>query len=288
MACAIVVSASREPDGRGGGTRPATTALMSRSRLWLPVLVTVVGFTALTGSSAQAQSHVVQAWGTLGSTSARDDLLVPLGFTGPAIGLGARYSLAAGRQRAEAELQLGIGLLHNRFDHQAEQLSHGLAAGYRYTLANGSELGGIVRWHDELSYLESWDDAHGYWLSQLVVGVTARDARMLRSAVALEMSADLALFGVVSRPPARRTNKQDALTHVGYHIDRLGEGTQLAWIGNTQSLRIESIARFRTGARPTGSGLGVGLFATLARTTVAPEPYTLLAAGVVCGFGWEL
>ena len=285
--CAIVVPRSTIRAARTG-MRAAAQVVMSNWHVWLSALATLVGLTRVTGAAAQGQAHVVQGWATLGSTSARDDLLVPLAFTGPAVGLGARYSLAAGRQRADVELQLGIGLLHNRFDHQAEQLAHGLAAGYRYTLPNGSELGGIARWHDELSYLESWDDAHGYWLSQLVVGATARDTRMLSSAMALETRAELALLGVVSRPPGRRTNKQDALTHFGYHVDRLGDGARLGWIGNTQSLRIESIARFRAAGRPAGTGLGIGLFAAIARTTVAPEPYMVLVGGVMCGFGWEL
>jgi hypothetical protein len=248
----------------------------------------VLGCLVATGRSAHGETHVLDGMLGVGQSSARDDLLIPLAFTGPAVGLGARYALAAGPHRAEAELQLGIGVLQTRFHQQAEQLSHGLAVGYRRELASGFELGGIVRWHDELSYLESWDDAHGYWLSQLVLGASARHVATLASRLVLETRAELALVGIAARPPGRRLNKQDALTHVSYHLDRLGDGTHAAWIGNLQSTRLESIVRLRSGTRPAGAGVGIGVFASFARDSAAVEPYTLLTAGVTCRWGWEL
>jgi hypothetical protein len=128
---------------------------------------------AVAAAPAHAQG-VVQGVIMFGSASAREDVLVPLAFTGPQLELGARYGFATGPHRLESELTAGIGVLYTRFEQQAEQLSHGLMLGYARTLdeasGRGLALGGVLRWRDELSYLESWDDAHGYWLSTLTLG----------------------------------------------------------------------------------------------------------------------
>jgi hypothetical protein len=261
----------------------------------LKVLSNVACLAALSllpAGRARAQTdHVLQAVATLGSASARDDLLVPLAFTGPGLGLGSRYRLGFGTNAIEAELGLGLALLTNRFEHEAEQLSHGLAVGYSRVIApNGgqrTELAAIVRWQDELTYFESWDDAHGYWLSSLVLAPAVRDSRALSSALVLESRAEVALLGISARPPERRWNKQDALTHFSYHVDRLGHGTRLATPLNLQSLRAEALLRFRRSAAPVGSGFGAGLTAAFSRSG-DPEPYLLLQAGAIVTYGWEL
>jgi hypothetical protein len=260
---------------------------MNALRLLSAVLLSLY----LAGPAAAETAHVLQAVATLGSESARDDLLVPLAFTGPALGLGSRYRVGFGISALEAELELGIGVLTNRFDHEAEQLSHGLALGYSRAIKESTteqtELAAIVRWQDELSYFESWDDAHGYWFSTLMLAPAIRDSRALSSGLQLESRAEFALLGIAARPPERRWNKQDALTHVSYHVDRLGYGTRFVTPLDLQSLRAEALLRFRHSDAPVGSGFGAGLVASFARLR-EPEPYLLLQAGGIVTYGWEL
>jgi hypothetical protein len=245
-----------------------------------------------TASAPVHAEHVLQAGLGLTSTSVREDLLAPLAFTGPKLDLSARYAVLARPHRIESELLLGIGMLENRFDHGAAQLSHGLALSYLHELsedpARRFALGGIVRWHDELSYLYSWDDAHAWWLSTLTLGVLARHELQLGGAVALESRGELALLGLMGRPTTRyRLNKQDALEDVGYHLDRLGAGTQVVAAWDLQALRLETIARFRGAHELTGEGFGVGLQAAVARTG-EPAPYAVLSVGLLLAYGGAL
>jgi hypothetical protein len=244
---------------------------------------------------AAAPAHadqVLQAGLSLTSASVREDLLVPLAFTGPRLDLSARYAVLSGPHRIESELLLGVGLLENRFDHGAVQLSHGLGLGYLYELsedpARRFALGSIVRWHDELSYLYSWDDAHASWLSTLTLGVLARHELQLAGAVAIESRGELALLGLMGRPTTRyRLNKQDALVEASYHLDRLGAGTQVIGVWDLQALRLETIARFRGAHELTGEGFGVGLQAAFARTG-EPAPYAVLSVGLLLAYGGAL
>ncbi len=239
-------------------------------------------------ASGAANRFELLAWASAVST--RDDTLVPLAFTGPALALGARYGYAARRHAFDAELRAGFGVLWNRFGHVAAQIFHGLSAGYAYALSDGAQrlaLGGALRFDTDVAYLASWDDAHGYWLSALSLWPYVHDARPLGGFAWLESRAGFALFGLASRPPAYRANKQDALPHPGYYFDRIGQSPR--WVGplQVQAIELELLARFRRHRDAAGSGLGLGLRVRFARAS-DPAPFATLYTGAVVSYGFEL
>jgi hypothetical protein len=228
---------------------------------------------------------------TLGSASARDDTLVPIAFTGPFVSLGARYALIGEVHSFEAELNLGLGVLVNRFDDIAAHFGHTLAAGYLYAFDRGpssrSAVGAVLRARSEISYLASWDDAHGYWLATLAIGPALQLARPLGRGVWLEGRGELALFGLRSRPPGYRINKQDALSQAGFYFDRLFESAEVFSPLDVQQFELEALARFRRAGEPLGSGFGLGLGASFHRA-IDPQPYAVLHTQVTVAYGFEL
>jgi len=225
------------------------------------------------------------------SLSVREDGLVPLAFTGPALALGARYGVALQRHVFDAQLDLGFGMLFNRFGHMAAQIEHGLALGYGYDLceepASVIAPGAALRTDTNVAYLASWDDAHGYWLASVGLWPRLDYARPLTSSAQLESRAKLMLVGVASRPPPYRQNKQDAMTHVGYYFDRIGHSPR--WLSplTVQAIELEAQVRFRDSRVSLGRGWGVGGEARFARAR-DPKPYTSLYLGIVGSYGFAL
>lgn len=257
-------------------------------RLGLLALVIAVCSAAPLG--ARAQSHVVEAGLAVTSASARDDLLVPLTSTGSGLGLLGRYRLGIGSERFEAELALGAAVMFDRFDNPAIQLPYSVALAYAHVMQRSrttmTQLGATLRWQTEISYFEAWDDAHGYWLSLLALGPSLRHAYSLASNLALESRAEVALLGIASRPPSYRWNKQDALPHAEYYVDRIEDGEPV-WLWDVQALSIEAVARVRTASATYGTGFGAGAVTRLARAS-DPAPYAALYIGVLLDYGWQL
>jgi len=54
-----------------------------------------------------------------GLASFREDLLVPLGFHGPALDLGGVYTYQSQNDHIQIQLQIGLGYLKNRYSHEA-------------------------------------------------------------------------------------------------------------------------------------------------------------------------
>lgn len=257
-----------------------------RSRSLIALLICLGG-----ADAARAQTtHVFAARVAVASGSAREDLLVPVAASGPSLALQGRYRLAVDSERIETELGFGTALLFDRFDNAALQIPHTVAIGYGHVIQRSpwtiTHLGINVRWQTELSYFEAWDDAHGYWLSTLALGPTVHNAATLREHLFLETRAELALFGLVSRPPRYRWNKQDELPHLHYYFDRLDDA-EAFWLWDVQAARVETIARARYASTPFGSGFGAGVFAQLARAR-SPEPYAALYLGVLLDYGLSI
>lgn len=241
--------------------------------------------------AARAQSHVIEGAVVVTSASARDDLLVPLASTGSGLSLLGRYRLGIDSERVEAELALGAAVMFDRFDNAALQLPYSFALAYAHVVQRSpvtmTQLGATLRWQTDLSYFEAWDDAHGYWLSMIALGPHVRHAYGFARAMTLETGAELALFGLASRPPSYRWNKQDALPRAEYYVDRIGDGEPF-WLWDVQAVRIEALLRARDAAASTyGTGFGGGVLARLARAS-DPEPYTALYLGILIDYGWQL
>jgi hypothetical protein len=232
----------------------------------------------------------IEGRASAGALSVREDLLVPYAFTGPEFNVGASYGLSRGRYAFDLSIEFGTSPVWTRAKDSGLYLHNEIAISYHecaYVSARRALwIGALVRSSHEFAYLASWDDTHGYWLDAIMIGPTLRHAERVSAAHVLELIGDFSVMGVASRPPARRLNKQDALTQGAYHFDRLGENPKLAWLGQTSFARATALLRFRSEVERFGSGLGLGLEARVAHAK-RPQPYTSLYMGVLFSFPWS-
>jgi hypothetical protein len=157
--------------------------------------------------------------------SYREDLLVPLGFSGPALSLGSTYRRQGNGELIRVSFLFSGGYLKNRYSHVAYVLRLELRPSWVRRMARhdrfGSLWGGFslpIQMNN--LFIESWDEAHLYWLTTYSVAPVIEWQREIsqRNKVAIRM--DVPLISLVSRPPAYRYNKQDALTHWTYHFTK--------------------------------------------------------------------
>lgn len=113
-----------------------------------------------------------------GTAGVRDDLLVPLVFSGPRLGLGGFAGWEGFGARHEARARLGLTYETNRYGHEAgtidDELSWLLDWPVFAPTAGPLRLGTGLASRNHLSYLGSWDDAHGYWIASISVPATIR------------------------------------------------------------------------------------------------------------------
>jgi len=225
-----------------------------------------------------------------GVLSVRDDLLVPYAFTGPELNLGASYGLWRDRHAFELRIEAGSAGIWTRAKEPGIYVHYEISASFSecaYADARRALwIGALLRAGHELAYLAAWDDAHGYWLDAIMLGPSLLHAERLSAGLVLELSGDLSLIGAATRPPARRLNKQDALSHGSYHFDRLAEVPMLAWVGQTSLARATALVRWRSAVAQLASGFGLGLESRIAHAR-KPEPYTSWYLGVVGSFAWS-
>jgi hypothetical protein len=265
------------------------TACMRGLRL-ATFLIASIAVAAPTTTRADAPAHVLEARLGVGSLSVREDLLVPYAFTGPDVRTLAGYTLRTGPDALAVALDFGLAPVFTRASDFGVVVHHGLEAGYlRRALtrpAHQLEVGPLLRFNHELALLDSWDDAHGYWLDVLMLGFALRHATPLWAKGTLESQGSLLLLGLASRPPPRRLNKQDALTHADYHVNRLGQSPDFAWPGKPLVAHIEGVVRLRRSAQPSGTGFGIGAETRFSHAP-QPEPYTSWYGGIITSYGWS-
>ncbi|HEX2880834.1 MAG TPA: hypothetical protein VHO25_14985 [Polyangiaceae bacterium] len=244
------------------------------------------------GSSVCAQAkQALNLRLDMGIASFREDLLVPLAFSGPGIHLGVSYELRGSQHGFQADLSLGAAYAWNRFEHAALGLNHELGLGYIHLLDRGEScawwLGAELRDETHLHFIESWDDAHGYWLASWSLGPIVEHERKLWSSGWLETRTELGLVGLMSRPPAYRLNKQDALTHIDYHFNRSFASPEWFSPLDVQLVRLSALLRFRKGNQHQGKGFGLGLEFQFARAK-EPQPAASMYSGARLAYGWGL
>jgi hypothetical protein len=239
---------------------------------------------------AQTDHTLTLQW-DVGLASFREDLLVPLTFSGIGTHIGGGYELRGQRHGFEADLSLGAAYAWNRFEHPALQLNHTLGLGYVHALERHEAcswwLGAGLRNETLLHLIESWDDAHGYWIASWALGPIVHHERQLWSRGWLEARAEVGLFGLVSRPPEYRFNKQDALTHVDFHFNRSFDSPDWFSPLDVQLLRLSALVRFRGATKLHGQGFGLGVDFRFARA-VDPLPAAAMYSGLRLAYGWGL
>jgi hypothetical protein len=158
-----------------------------------------------------------------GLASYREDLIVPLGFNGPGLSLGSTYTRQGEEGLIRALFSFSAGYLKNRYSHEAYVIRFELHPSWVRKLTQHYRFGdlwGGVSLPIQMNnlFLESWDDAHLYWLTTYSLAPAIEWQKQISQRDKAVVRMEVPLVGLVSRPPAYRHNKQDALSHWTYHF----------------------------------------------------------------------
>ena len=210
------------------------------------------------------RGHSLILGSLLGVRSVRDDTLVPLASTGPALTLSARFVGTAGPGMVDAEFRFGGGVVFDRETRPGVVFAHGMRLAYLPIVHASAEswsiaVGPVVAWDTDIFWLAKWDDAHAYWLGRRWLGPSLRAWRLLSPSTRLDVSAETSLLGFESRPPAYRHNKQDATTHFDFYFADVNRDAAFGSLADFQAVRVAvDVHRFERAATvPNGWGLGV-------------------------------
>jgi hypothetical protein len=274
------VGASGAPEA-AANTPPAATP-----NLPLPVSVTEPITTALPPMRRPVRHGIGLRLGPR-ATTVREDLLVPLTFSGGGPDLGASYRGHLGRGLLDTRLDLGAAVVSNRFGNLGFTIHHALAAAYRLPLPSSRAwrfaLGGAIGESVDSLGLQMWDDAHGYWAGLGWLGPSASLQGPLAERWQLVASAELALVGTVGRPPERRNNKQDPNNRLSYYLFHPFADSSLFAPWDLQFLRFDVTALQTSADDGVGRGWSFGGEGRFLRAT---EPATLLVFEAVLYAAW--
>ncbi len=226
---------------------------MSDSRLLMVrASIVLVALCAIFSSAAYSETDTTDSGRThhlgvllgCGVASYREDLIVPISFDGPAFSLGGQYTAQAARTSLQLRLRVTTSVLENRYSHNAYTAAIELRPSWVKMLhgdPRGSQiwLGCALPLHMTNLLMESWDESHLYWLTThslaLVAEYHTNMPRLGHSIARLE----LPVVGFVSRPPAYRYQKQEALTHWTYHITGPNRSFHLKTLWGFQSPMLQ-------------------------------------------------
>ncbi len=195
-----------------------------------------------------------------GIASYREDLLVPLGFNGPAVFLGGIYEQQSGKNLVHIRLRLGLGVLENRFSHRAWALMPDIRMSWvREIMAHhkyGEFHGGVsLPLQMNNLFFESWDDAHLYWLTAHSIAGAFQWDKEVTTKNHASVRIEVPFLSWVSRPPDYRHTKQDPLNHVTYHISEPNKSLHFEMIDDYRNVFMQLLLKRKRG----GSLLSVGL-----------------------------
>lgn len=240
----------------------------------------------MNGSAMNGAHLGVSLNGGIGSW--RDDLLVPLGFDGPAVALGAEYSYRDPRNLVRAHLRIGAAYITNRFSHEALALRFELRPSWLRTIGIGEGLGEFragVAFPVQINdlFLASWDDAHMYWLASYGVGPALEWRKNVAEGSAVQVHLQAPLLSLISRPPSYRHNKQDAMTEVGFFFSEPQRALHLEGPDSYRAFLARAIYSRRIGS----SLLNLGLEFDYNYYT-EPETIRGLNSSIVLAYLWRI
>lgn len=221
-----------------------------------------------------------------GIASYREDLLVPLGFNGPAVFLGGVYTQQSGKNLVHIRLRIGLGVLENRFSHRAWALMPDIRMSWvrKMMVHNkyGEFLGGIsIPLQMNNLFFESWDDAHLYWLTAHSIAGAFQWDKEVTSKYHASVRIEIPFLGWVSRPPTYRYTKQDPLNHLTYHITEPNKSLHFETIDDYRNVFMQLLLKRERG----GSLLSVGLEFQYFYCS-RPEEITALNTLLVFSYQW--
>lgn len=177
-----------------------------------------------------------------GVASNRDDILVPRALSGPRLGLGATYAGLLGPGTLHAQLHIAASFVLDRDAYPGLSFDHAVGADYVFDLGRSADIrfafGPALGADTDVLAVSAWDDAHAYWIATRWLGVAWRAFAPAWRGLRWDLSVELPLFGLLSRPPSYRMNKQDALNHIGFFIADVQRDPRAAWLADIQQLRL--------------------------------------------------
>ncbi len=222
----------------------STAAMLSLPAILLMLLAGGAARTAAYAPAEAAESHPATVARSASADrlglaltgvgmEARDDLVCPLRWDGPGLGIELCYDHIAPRSRQQVRLASTLGLLTNRYGHRAAGIGLRLGYGYVHRAASfgprgTTYLGALVRWDNRPHVYVDWDEEHLYWLTAYDLAPVARHELRMSARQQLSLQLALPLLSFVSRPPAQRHYKADDLLHPGFYIRKPSEHPRLA------------------------------------------------------------
>lgn len=183
-----------------------------------------------------------------GIGSYREDLVVPISFDGPAFTLGGLYSVQTARDFLQIRLGISMAFLNNRFSHEAYAASLELRPSWT-KLVWGKKPGNQIWCGLALPlqmrnlFINSWDEAHLYWLTTHSVAIAGEYHTHLPRLGYSVIRLDLPLFGLISRPPDYRYQKQEPMNHFSHHFNAPNRSLAFKCIWGYQSPLLQVMIR---------------------------------------------
>jgi hypothetical protein len=172
----------------------------------------------------------------------RDDLVVPLGFGGVGFRVGGHYGGTAPLGWWSARLELGARYVVERYGHPGYVVDYGAEVRWPFQLGHGrwfAGLGPALAWDTRMNRLESWDNAHGFWLASEWLGPAVRARGPVGNDWDIEVTSAVALVGFASRPPELQEHLQDPVDRVSYYLFVPFEDQQFVTVADLQVVRAE-------------------------------------------------
>jgi hypothetical protein len=184
--------------------------------------------------------------------SYREDLIVPLGFNGPGLSLGAIYTSHTENNLVHIRLRVGAAYLKNQYSHEAYVALLDLRPSWIRKLTQHRKYGefwagiSIPLQMNNLIF-ESWDDAHLYWLTAHSLGFVTEWKKRITQQNNAVVRMEIPILSLVSRPQAYRYNKQDALNHFTFHFTEPNRSLHLETLDTYRGLFIQMLVRREIG-----------------------------------------
>lgn len=193
---------------------------------------------------ASNKSHHLGINFNSGLASYREDLVVPLGFHGLALSLGAIYSRQTEKNLLYARLRIGLGYLKNRYDHEAliliPEIRFSWLRKFAATPRLGEFSGGIcIPLQVNDLYWGSWDDAHLYWLTAHSLGVSFQWQKKISTKNLALVRMEIPVINLVSRPPMYRYTKQEPINHLSYFFTEPNRSLHFETIDTYRALFVQ-------------------------------------------------
>jgi len=173
----------------------------------------------------------------------RDDIVVPLRFSGPGLSLLLSYKRNGAVHQHEVNGRLGLAFLRDRYGFSGALLSSAVSYQYLYGRSKnnvGGKIfpGGQLKWFLNDEFFYDWDAEHLYWLTTIDLGPVLRYSRVIKKDRRFHATLYLPVVAVISRPPLYRYYKTDELTKLGFWFSKPHEDLHFAFFDTYQAAEI--------------------------------------------------